>query len=287
MKKENKLFIIIIFTAFLMLLEVFGGIWSGSMALLSDAGHMLTDALALVLSLAAVHISKKQPTPQKTFGYHRSEIIAALINGLILLGVSVFLFFEAVKRFLHPQPIQVNILLTIAVIGLLGNILGIFLIHKEGGENLNIRGAFLHLLSDAFSSVGVIVGGLIILFTRWNFIDSLIGILIAGLVLRSAISLIIESGNILLEGVPEDIDIDVLKKEVEATRGVKEFHEIHVWSITSGKRALSAHVLIDNILINESQKILSETRKLLAERFNIEHTTIETECDACENNPCL
>ena len=283
MTKENKLLIIFGFTFLLMALEVFGGLWSGSLALLSDAGHMFTDALAILLSFIALHWSKKEPTESKTFGYHRLEIIIALVNGLILLAVSIYIFYEAIHRLLHPASIKPNIMLVIAVIGLLGNIAGMLILNTESRENLNVRSVFFHLFGDLLSSVGVILGGLIILFTGWTLVDSLLGLMIGGVVLRSTVNLIFESGEILLEAVPRDINIDKLRSKVESLAGVREFHEIHVWSITSGRRALSAHVLTENVSVRDSQKILSAVRDTLLKEFNILHTTLEVECDECEN----
>ena len=283
MTKENKLLIIFGFTFFLMALEVFGGLWSRSLALLSDAGHMFTDSLALLLSFIALHWSKKEPTESKTFGYHRLEIIIALVNGLILLGVSVYIFYEAIHRFIHPAVIKPDIMLAIAVIGLIGNIVGMLILNSERGDNLNVRSVFLHILGDTLSSVGVILGGLIILFTGWALVDSLLGLMIGGVVLRSTINLIFESGEILLEAAPRDINIDLLRTKVESIPGVREFHEIHVWSITSGRRALSAHVLLENVSVRDSQKTLAVVRDMLTRQFNIRHATLEVECDECEN----
>lgn len=270
----------------MMLLEVFGGILSGSLALISDAGHMLTDSLAIFLSWLAFKWSSKPATEKRTFGYHRTEILAALINGLLLLGVSAFIFIEAAKRFMHPQPIETGLMLVVAVIGLLGNLGGLLMLHSESGGNLNIRGAFMHILGDTISSVGVIAGGIIIMFTGWTIVDSLISVVIAGIVLRGAINLILESGDILLESAPKDIDIDKLRGEVKKVPGVIDLHEIHVWTITSGRHAMSAHVLTNNISTRESQGILCAVRAVLEEKFKISHSTLEVECDPCKNNVC-
>jgi cobalt-zinc-cadmium efflux system protein len=174
----------------------------------------------------------------------------------------------------------------VAIVGLIGNIVGLLLLNKESSKNLNIKGAFYHILGDTLSSVGVILGGILIIFTGWNVVDSLIGILIGGVVLRGAVNLIFESTDVLLESTPKDIDLDLLKSEVEKIAGVKELHEVHVWTITSNKRALSGHVLIDNINTRDSQKILCNIKDLLLERFNISHTTLEVECDKCSDNTC-
>jgi cobalt-zinc-cadmium efflux system protein len=282
-EQGKKLLLIFFFSVCLMAIEIVGGFLSGSLALLSDAGHMLTDALAVLLSYLAIYWSQKPATASRSYGYHRTEIFASLINGLTLLAVSGYIFYEAVNRFFHPAPIKIDILLVVASIGLLGNIGGMLLLHRESEDNLNIRGTFFHLLGDALSSVGVIVGGIVIAFTGWTVIDPVISILIGGIVLRSAVDLVMESGEVLLEAAPRDIDIDALKKDVESIPGVRELHEIHIWTITSGLRALSGHVLIDNITTREGQKIICAVRELLAKNYNITHTTLEAECDSCLN----
>jgi cobalt-zinc-cadmium efflux system protein len=286
MNNEKKLLYIFIFSFCLMVFEVAGGLVSHSLALLSDAGHMFTDTIAVLLSYLAIKWSQRPANDKKTFGYHRIEIIVALVNGVALLFVSGYIFYEAIYRFFHPQEIKTGVLLVVAGIGLAGNIVSVILLHKESKASLNIKGAFIHILGDTLSSVGVIAGGLVILFTGWNVVDSLVGILIGGIVLRSTINLIFESTDILLESTPKDIDLNLLKSEAEKIPGVKEFHEVHVWTITSNKRALSGHVLIDNINTRDSQKILCEIKALLVARFNISHSTLEVECDRCAENAC-
>ncbi|MBN1824608.1 MAG: cation transporter [Endomicrobiales bacterium] len=286
MRKEQKLLLILGFNVFLMCVEVAGGIISGSLALLSDAGHMFADSVALMLSYVAVIMAKRPSTSRKTFGWHRTEIIVALVNGIALLLIAGYIFYEAVMRFFHPQEIKTGVLLVVAVIGLLGNVLGMLLLRSESHSNLNIRSAFFHIMGDAMSSVGVVIGGVIIAYTGWNIVDSVIGVLIGGIVLRGAFNLIVESGNILLEAAPEGIDINDIKSEVERIPGVKEFHGIHVWAITSGSNALSAHAVTGNITTRESQQLLCRIREVLDAKFNIRHATIETECDACQNASC-
>ena len=270
----------------LLVLEVVGGLLSHSLALLSDAGHMLTDALAVFLSYFAVVWSKKPPTPQRTFGYHRLEILISLVNGLTLIAVSIVIIYEAIHRFFYPEQVKAGLLLAVATVGLIGNIAGVFLLRRESELSLNVRGTFLHLLGDALSSVGVIIGGLIIAFTGWTVVDAIISILIGGIVLRSAGDLVLQSGEILLEYTPRDINVDELRKNVEQIEGVKEIHDIHIWTITSGRRALSAHIMTDNITTKESQNILCSVRGLLADEFQITHTTLEVECDTCQSNIC-
>jgi cobalt-zinc-cadmium efflux system protein len=286
MTKEKKLLLILFFTLTLMLTEFVGGILSNSLSLIGDAGHMLTDTLALFLSYFAIRVSKKPANEKKTFGYHRIEIIIALINGLFLMSVGGYIFYEAIHRFFHPQKINSNILLIIGSIGFIGNLVGVIWLHNDSKENLNIRGAFLHMLSDTMSSVGVLIGGLVVYYTNFIFVDSLIGILIAGLVLKGAIGLILDSSEILLESTPKDIVIETLEQEIKKIPEVNGVHDVHIWSISSNKRALSAHILVNNISVAKSQQILCEIKKVLSEKFNINHTTLEVECVNCENGSC-
>ena len=281
MEREKKLLLILAFNVTLMVLEIVGGIVSNSLALLSDAGHMLTDSLAVFLSYLAIHWSRRPADHRKTFGYHRAEILVALANGVALVAIAGYIFYEAVLRFFNPQEIKTGILLAVAAIGLAGNLFGLFILKGESHENLNVRSAFFHILADTLSSVGVIIGGVIIWLTGWTLVDSLIGVLIGGIVLRGAMDLIMESGEILLEATPRDIDIAHLRQEVAQIPGVEDLHDIHIWTIGSGMRALSAHVLTDNISTRESQEIACRVRAVLGEQFNITHTTLEMECDTC------
>ncbi len=281
MDREKKLLLILAFNVTLMILEAVGGIISGSLALLSDAGHMLTDSLAVFLSYLAIHWSRRPANHRKTFGYHRAEILVALANGVALSAIAGFIFYEAVLRFFHPQEIKTGVLLVIAAIGLAGNLFGLFILRGESHENLNMRSAFFHILADTLSSVGVIAGGVIIWFTGWYLVDSLIGVLIGGIVLRGAVDLVMESGEILLEATPRDIDTATLRREVEEIPGVEDLHDIHIWTIGSGMRALSAHVLTADISTRESQEIACRIRAVLADRFQIAHTTLEMECESC------
>ena len=212
MEREKKLLLILAFNVTLMVLEIVGGIVSKSLALLSDAGHMLTDSLAVFLSYLAIHWSRRPADHRKTFGYHRAEILVALANGVALAAIAGYIFYEAVLRFFNPQEIKTGILLAIAAIGLAGNLFGLFILKGESHENLNVRSAFFHILADTLSSVGVILGGVIIWYTGWYLVDSLIGVLIGGIVLRGAVDLVMESGEILLEATPRDIDIAHLRQ---------------------------------------------------------------------------
>lgn len=287
MDREKKLLLILVINLAIMAAEIIGGLMSRSLALLGDAGHMLTDSLSVFLSWFAFQWSKKPANESRSFGYHRVEIIAALVNGLALTLVAAYIFYEAIHRFFVPQPINTVLMTAIAVVGLAGNAFGLLLLHKDSHDNLNVRGAFLHILGDTISSVGVIAAGLTIFFTGWNFMDSLVSVIIAGIVLRSAISLIFESGEILLEAAPRGMDVSEVAAAVREIPGVESIHEIHIWTITSGKHAMSAHIRTANISVKESQQILCKVRDLLAKQYKISHSTLETECEECTNNVCL
>jgi cobalt-zinc-cadmium efflux system protein len=286
MEREKKLLLILVFNGTLMVLELAGGVVSRSLALLSDAGHMLTDSLAVFLSWLAIRWARLPATHRRTFGYHRAEILVALANGAALLAIAGYIFYEAVLRFFNPQEIRTGILMAVAAVGFAGNLFGLIILRGESHDNLNVRSAFFHILADTLSSVGVIAGGIVIWMTDWYWVDSLIGVLIGGIVLRGAVDLILEAGEILLEAVPRDIDMAALRVEIERVAGVKGVHDIHIWTIASGRRALSAHVMTDDITTRQGQEIACRVRAVLAETFSITHTTLEMECDSCLSPSC-
>ena len=272
-------------TALMMLAEIIGGLLSNSLALLSDAGHMFIDNLALLLSFFAMKFATLPATDKKTFGFFRLEILAALINGVTLVLISFYIIYEAYFRIINPQPVHGTLMLVVAAIGLMVNILGAVVLRKHRDANLNIRGAFLHIVGDALVSVGVIIGGIIILFTEWYLIDPILSILISLVIIYGAWALVKESVNILLESAPSHIDTAAVAAEIGKVRGVREAYHIHVWTITSGVYAMSAHVLIDDQPVSRSRDILDEIRELLSEKFKVLHSTIQLECEKCDMNP--
>lgn len=281
---QRNLVIALSITAIVMIAEIIGGLLSNSLALLSDAGHMLTDILALGLSLAAMKFAQKPPTPSKTFGFHRLEILAAFFNGILLFFISSYIFYEAYHRLLHPEEIKGLFMLVVACIGLLANGAGIMLLRKSAHTSLNVKSAFFHIVGDTISSGGVIVGGLLILYTGWYLVDPLISIFIGILILRGAYALIMESIDIFLEATPKDINVEEMLDELRKIQGVKDVHHLHLWTITSGINAMSAHVLIDDLLISSSAYILKEIKSLLRNKYRIEHSTIQFESKACGDN---
>ena len=280
---QRNLLIVLSITALVMIAEIIGGLLANSLALLSDAGHMLTDILALGLSIVAMRFAQKPPTASKTFGFYRLEILAAFFNGLLLLFVSFYIFYEAYHRLLHPEEIKGLFMLVVAFIGLLANGVGIVVLRKSAHTSLNVKSAFFHLVGDTISSGGVIVGGVLILYTGWYVVDSLIGIFIGMLILRGAYALVRESIDIFLEATPKDINVEKMLDDLRKIEGVKEIHHLHLWTITSGMYAMSAHVLIEDLLTSKSAQILTAIESLLRE-YNIEHTTVQFESESCGNN---
>jgi len=278
---SRPLKIALVIVLVVMAAEVIGGILSNSLALLSDAGHMLVDALALGLSLFAITIARRPATPTKTYGYHRVEIMAALANGTTLILVSLYIFYEAYHRFLDPPPVQTPLMLLVATIGLMANLTGILLLRKVSRSNLNIKAAFWHIVGDTISSVGVIVGGVIILVTGWYIADPIIAVFIGCIILRGAVRLVSESVDILLEAVPKHIQVDKVIQTIKNVSGVDDVHDIHVWTITSGMHALSAHLRIEDQKVSQSAEIVETVSRDLARYFNITHTTLQLECGSC------
>jgi cobalt-zinc-cadmium efflux system protein len=277
---RNMLAVLLI-TAGIMVAEIVGGLLANSLALLSDAGHMLTDILALGMSLAAMRFAQRPPTSSKTFGLYRLEILAAFFNGMLLLFISFYIFYEAYHRLVEPREIKGLFMLGVAIIGLLANGVGILILRKSALKNLNVKSAFFHVVGDTISSGGVILGGLVIIYTGWYMIDSLIGIFIGLLILRGAYGLVRESIDIFLEATPKEIDMDKMVDDLLRIEGVKDIHHLHLWTITSGIYAMSAHVLIDDLLISKSNRILDEIERLLRDKYSMEHTTIQFESESC------
>lgn len=280
---RKGLLIALSITLLMMIAEIIGGLLSNSLALLSDAGHMLTDNLALILSFFAMKFATMPATDKKTFGFYRLEILAALINGVILVLLSLYIMYQAYLRMINPLPVEGGLMFAIAVIGLIVNIIGAFFLVKHRNDNLNLRGAFLHIVGDALSSVGVIIGGGIIIATGWYLIDPILSILISLVIIYGSWRLVTESVNILLESVPSHIEIEQITEAITNMDGVREAYHIHVWTLTSGVYALSAHVLVDDQLVSNSRELLNAIREMLDHRFHIMHSTIQLECQRCES----
>lgn len=264
-------------TSFYFVAEVLGGLLTNSLALLSDAGHMLSDMAALGLTLFAFLIARRPATTKRTYGYHRMEILAALINGLTLWLIVGVIFHEAYRRFLDPPEVHSMGMVVVAALGLGVNVGAGFILYGSDQENLNLRGAFLHVVGDALGSVGAIAAGVIILFTGWYLADPVVSIFIGGLILYTSWSLIKESVNILMQSAPSGLDIEEVQRAIEQVKGVTRVHDLHVWSVTSGVFTLSAHAVTHSR--EDFHLILNEIEGILKDRFNIEHTTIQLETE--------
>lgn len=257
-----------------MVAEVVGGYLAGALALLADAAHMLSDVAAVGLSLFAMWFARRRPGPQRTYGYYRAEILAALANAATLLAIVVYILVEAYRRLRQPSPVEGPILMGVAVGGLVVNLAGLWLLRHGKEANLNMRGAWLHILTDALGSVGAILAGILVLAFAWNWADPAISILIGLLVLYSAWGLLKESVAVLMESAPRRIDVDEVRDAIMSVAGVVAVHDLHVWTITSGLDALSVHVVAE---APHASDLLSRIREMLRARFGIDHQTIQLE----------
>lgn len=265
-----------------MIIEAIGGFLTNSLALLSDAGHMLSDSISLMIALIAFKLAEKKASHNKTFGYKRFEILAAVINGAALILISLYIIYEAIKRFSHPPEVATTGMLIISIIGLAVNIL-VAWIMLNGGDtknNLNIKGAYLHVVSDMLGSIGAILAAILIIFFGWGWADPLASVIVAVLVLRSGYNVTKDAIHVLMEGTPENIDVTDIIHTIEETEGIQNIHDLHIWSITSGLNALSCHAAVDDQLtISESERILRKIEHEL-EHKGITHVTIQMETAA-------
>lgn len=274
-------------TSVTLVAEVIGGFWTNSLALLSDAAHVFMDLFALSLSLAAIRLAARPVSDRRTFGWHRAEILASLINGLSLLLIAAGILHEAWGRFQHPEPVKSREMFVIAVIGLVMNLIAARFLHGHAHHDLNVRSAFLHVLGDALASVGVIVGGLIMLQTGWYVVDSLISAGIALIIGWGALRILREAGHILLEGVPPHIDLQQVVARIKDQEGVNDVHQLHVWSICSHITALSAHIDLHPDYLPRQGEVIGRIEAMLDHDFHITRTTLQGQCHSCANSDTL
>jgi cobalt-zinc-cadmium efflux system protein len=271
----RRLSLVLVLTMAYMFAEVAGAWWTGSLALLADAGHMFTDVAALVLALTAVWFGSRPATSSKTFGYYRLEIIAALVNGVALVVISLFIFYGAYERWLEPPVVRSGPMIVVAAGGLAVNLVCAAILHARHEVDLNLRGAWMHVMGDALGSVAAIVAGVCMLLFGWYAADALFSAVIGLLIIWGSVRLIRESTNVLLEGTPAHINLAAVEDAILATSGVADVHDLHVWTITSGREALSAHVIhVDSI---SQPDLLRELRTKLHDRFGVDHLTIQME----------
>ncbi|HEX3871445.1 MAG TPA: cation diffusion facilitator family transporter [Pirellulales bacterium] len=272
---KRRLKIVLVLSLGYMVAEIVGGYLADSLALLADAGHMLADVAALALSLAALWIAERPPTPHRTFGYYRAEILAALANGALLGAISIYIVVEAVGRLTHPHSVQGEVLFIVAFGGLLVNIASLAILHGGAQHSLNMRGAWLHVLADMLGSIGAIAAGLCVWFFDWNWADPVFSIVISLLIIYSGWGLVQESVSILMESAPKGIDVDLVRSAMMGVTGVESVHDLHIWTITSGLHALAAHVVMADGLSQTA--LLEQLRAVLHDGFGIDHITVQVE----------
>jgi len=280
---ERRMLWAMLLTGGFMLVEAFGGWLSGSLALMADAGHMLTDTASLALAWGAARAARRPADSLRSYGYHRAQVLAAFVNGVLFLAIVAWIVFEAVQRLFEPVPIQGGAMLVVAVLGLLVNIAAFALLHGGDQDNLNVRAAVLHVLGDLLGSVATIAAAGIILWNGWTPIDPLLSVLVAALILHSAWKVVRQSAHILLEGTPEDVDVEALRTALaDQVPAVREVHHVHVWSLTHTRPLLTLHVLIDRQA--DYRETLAHIKEVLVERFHIHHSTVQIEYDACPDD---
>jgi cobalt-zinc-cadmium efflux system protein len=279
-RPQTRVIIVLCLTALYMIAEAVGGFYSDSLALLADAGHMLADVIALGISLFAVIIASRPANQRATFGYYRAEVLAALFNGLILLLVSVFIIKEAITRLFDPVAVETHTMIGVALGGLVVNFIGLWLLHRDKDNNLNIKGAWLHVLSDTLGSIGVLISGLIIQIWGFYIADPIASIIIASLIFYSAARLVLETVGVLMEHTPAHINPSEVKKTLSAIKHVKRIHDLHIWTISPGRENLAVHVEFEGRA--DSEKILAQIQEVLKNKFNIGHTTIQLEKECLE-----
>jgi cobalt-zinc-cadmium efflux system protein len=284
---SKRLVFAIALTAMTLIAEIVGGIWSNSLALLSDAGHVFLDLFALVLSLGAIKLAAQSPSDSHSFGLHRAEVLASLINGLTVFVMAVGILYEGSKRLAAPEAVQTMPMLVIAVLGLVANLLAARGLHGHAHNDLNVRSAFLHVLGDAAASVGVIAGALLMRYSGWYQADPIISIAIGLLILVGAGRVLRDATHILMEGVPRGLSVDAVAERIRGVEGVLDVHHLNLWSVCSHIIALSAHVEVELEHGRERSQLLHEIEQQLSHDFHITHTTIQFDCSSCSGGPLI
>lgn len=278
---EKRFRVFVYLSAFTLVLEVAGGFYTNSLALLSDAGHVLVDLLALLMAYAAIRFSQARPNQKYTYGYRRLEILSAVANGFILIFVTLYIFYESYTRLLEPQAVKGTEMLAIAFIGLAANAYVVYKMHSMDRTNLNVRGAYLHVLGDVLASISVIAAAFLISLTQNYAYDAIAGAIVGLFVLNGSYKLLKESARILMEGTPKGIDLAKLEEDIRKVEGVKQVHDLHAWSLSSDAHALSAHLLISAKDARKMNAIIREVNAAVKEKHGIAHTALQCECNEC------
>jgi cobalt-zinc-cadmium efflux system protein len=284
---ERNLLVTMLLNFLITTLEAAGGIVSGSLSLLSDAMHNFSDGIAIIISYIAIRLSKRPRTLKYTFGLKRAEVLAAIINASTLIIISFFLIREAIGRFSNPTPITGTLMLVVAAIGLAANIAGTVLLKKGASENINIRAAYVHLLSDAVSSLAVIIGAFCIIVFNVSWIDPALTIAISLYILKETYEIVKEAIDVLLMSTPTDIDLNDVQRTLEAIAGVKNIHHVHVWKMTDSESHFEAHIDVEDLLVSRTGSIRAEIERCLHDRYDIHHTTLQFECDSCQTKALI
>jgi cobalt-zinc-cadmium efflux system protein len=284
---SRRLLFAITLTAVTLVAEVIGGIWSNSLALLSDAGHVFLDLFALLLSLGAIRLASRAPSERHSFGLHRAEVLASLVNGLTVLLMAMAILYEGSKRLISPEEVKTVPMLVIAVVGLVANLLAARGLHGHAHDDLNVRSAFLHVLGDAAASVGVIAGALLMRFTGWYPADPIISIAIGLLILWGAGRVLRDALHILMEGVPRGLSVESVASRIRGIDGVRDIHHLNIWTVCSHIIALSVHVEVSEEYAGQRGELVHAIEHVLRHDFHITHTTIQLECSTCNGGPLI
>jgi cobalt-zinc-cadmium efflux system protein len=278
-----RLLVTVSLNLFITVAEVIGGIISGSLALISDALHNFSDAISVIISYIAIKLKERDSSSKHTFGLKRAEILAAVINSSVLVIISIYLFYEAILRFQNPEPIKGVLMTVVASIGLAANIAGTLLLKRDAKTSMNIRSSYFHLLSDAVSSVAVIIGGLAITFWNMYWLDPLLTILIAVYITRESFKILSDAIHVLMEGAPPDISIREIQTEVERLEKVENIHHVHIWTVGENDVHLEAHIDVADMMISKSNILGEQIEALLKTKFGINHITLQFECEQCKD----
>ena len=283
----SRLFITILLNFTITIAEIIGGIISGSLSLISDALHNFSDGIAVIISYIAIRLNRRPKDAKFTFGYKRAEIIAAVFNASVLIGISLYLFIEAYNRFANPEHVEGGLMTIVASIGLIANVIGTLLLKSGSKENMNIRAAYLHLLSDAVSSVGVIIGGIFIYFYNVYWIDPLLTVLISLYIIKESYVIVKEATEILMMAAPDKISLDHIEEHLNKIDGIDSIHHVHFWKVNEHDIHFEAHVKVQDMNVSETEIILGKVEKLLHDEFDIGHVTLQFECNRCENETLI
>jgi cobalt-zinc-cadmium efflux system protein len=278
---EKNLFITMLLNFLITVVEIVGGIVSGSLSLLSDAIHNFSDGIAIIVSYIAIRLSKKPRTLKYTFGLKRAELLAAIINASTLIIISFFLIKEAIERFSNPTPITGNLMLIVAAVGLVANIVGTVLLKRGADQNINIRAAYVHLLSDAISSISVIIGAVFIMMFNITWIDPALTIFISLYILKETYEIAKESVDVIMMSTPPDIDINEVQRAIKGVPGVKNIHHVHLWKMNDSDIHFEAHIDVDDVPVSRTAEIRGAIERCLHDTYDVNHTTLQFECDSC------